>query len=163
MLTHVVRLQITTVYSRRAARRLFRKGHANIDLGLGTIMPQIVHRPAVFNDEERYPFGVVLGEENPRSENQGKRFYNPKNHIKNLFVARLDFVVGDIAQKFPHGFVFFTREPNAFGFGMADDRDVLRWGDAAARCPVVAGLDGEAFGGFVGAGEAEASTHGKAV
>jgi hypothetical protein len=77
-------------------------------------MPQIVHRPAIFNDEKRYPFGVVLHEENPRSENQGKRFYNPKNRIEKLFVARLNFVVGDIAQKFPHGFVLSHPEPKRF-------------------------------------------------
>lgn len=29
---------------------------------LGTIVTQVIHRPAVFNDKERYPLGEVLGE-----------------------------------------------------------------------------------------------------
>jgi hypothetical protein len=73
-------------------------------------MSQIVHRPAVFNDKERYPFGIVLGEKNPCSKNQSKRFCDPKNRIKDFFVAGLGFVVGDIGQKFPHGVAFFMSQ-----------------------------------------------------
>lgn len=65
-------------------------------------MPQIIHRPAVFNDKERYPLGLVLGEENPYPKNQGKCFYDPKDFIEDFFVAGLDFVVSDIPQKLPH-------------------------------------------------------------
>jgi len=71
-------------------------------------MPQIVHCPAVFNDEKSYPFGTVLGKQNPRSQNQGNCFYNPKNRIEDFFMTGLDFIVGDIAQEFPHRFAFFA-------------------------------------------------------
>jgi hypothetical protein len=40
---------------------------------------------------------------------------------------------------------------------------VLSWSDVVARNPVVLEFDTEASGQFVGAGEAEASAHGKAV
>ena len=38
----------------------------------GTIMPQIVHRPAIFDDQERYPFGNVLCKQYPYPKNQGE-------------------------------------------------------------------------------------------
>jgi hypothetical protein len=44
---------------------------------------------------------------------------------------------------------------------LADHRDVLSWSDVVARNPVIFGLDVEASGQFVGAGEAVASAHGK--
>jgi hypothetical protein len=56
----------------------------------------------------------VLGEKYPNSEDQRERFYDPKDRIKSLFVARLDFVIGDIAQKFPHGFL--RPQTKALGF-----------------------------------------------
>src|SRR5580700_11533330 len=66
-------------------------------------MAQIVHGPAIFDDEERYPFGIVLCKENPYPENQGEGFYEPKDAVKDLLVARLGFVVGDVSEKLPHG------------------------------------------------------------
>jgi hypothetical protein len=41
--------------------------------------------------------------------------------------------------------------------------DVLSWSDVVAGNPVVLGLDVEASGEFVGAGEAVASAYGRAV
>lgn len=46
---------------------------------------------------------------------------------------------------------------------LADDFNVLSRGDVAARNPVILGLDAEAFGEFGSAGQAEASTDGRAV
>ena len=69
-------------------------------------MAQIVHGPAIFDDEERYPFGIVLCKEYPYPENQGEGFYEPKNPVKGLFVARLGFVVGDVSKKLPHSLIF---------------------------------------------------------
>ncbi|MGA2038250.1 MAG: hypothetical protein ABSH42_03145 [Bryobacteraceae bacterium] len=69
---------------------------------LRAIMPQIVHCPAVFDDEERYPFGDVLSREDPDPENQGERFYDPKDRVEGLFVAGFCFVVGDVSEKLPH-------------------------------------------------------------
>jgi hypothetical protein len=68
-------------------------------------MPQVVHRPAILDDEERYPFGIVLCEQDPYAQDQGKRFHDPKDRVEDLFVAGLDFVVGDVSQEFPHGFI----------------------------------------------------------
>jgi len=65
-------------------------------------MPQIVHCPAVFDDEERYPLRVVLRKEYPYPENQSERFYAPKDAVKDLFVAGAVFVVGDVSKEFPH-------------------------------------------------------------
>jgi hypothetical protein len=79
-------------------------------------MPQIVHRPAVFNDEKSYPFGAMLGEEYPCAKNQGNCFYNPENRIEDFFMTGLDFIVGDIAQEFPHRVAFFApRNPKLLG------------------------------------------------
>src|ERR1700689_1573661 len=69
-------------------------------------MAQIVHGPAILDDEERYPFGIVLCKEYPYPENQGEGFYEPKDPVKDLFVARLGFVVGDVSKKLPHGLIF---------------------------------------------------------
>jgi len=63
---------------------------------------QIVHCPAVFDDQERYPFGDVLFDEDPDSENQGERFDHPEDRIEGLFVAGFCLVIGDVSQKFPH-------------------------------------------------------------
>ena len=65
-------------------------------------MPQIVHRPTIFDDEERYPFGIVLCKEYPYSENQGEGFYDPKDPVECFFVAGCGFVVGDVLKEFPH-------------------------------------------------------------
>jgi hypothetical protein len=67
---------------------------------------QIVHGPAIFDDEERYPFGAVLCKEYPDPENQGESFYDPKDPVKDLFVAGLGFVVGNVSKKLPHGLIF---------------------------------------------------------
>src|ERR1035441_2322620 len=68
-------------------------------------MPQIVHRPAILDDEERYPFGNVLCKEYPYPENQGESFDDPKNPVKDLFVAGCGFVVGDVSKEVPHGII----------------------------------------------------------
>jgi hypothetical protein len=65
-------------------------------------MSQIVHCPAVFDDEEWYPFGDVLCNEDPDSENQGERFDDPKDRVEGLFVAGLCLVIGDVSQELPH-------------------------------------------------------------
>src|SRR5580658_6441052 len=52
----------------------------------GAIMAQIVHGPAILDDEERYPFGIVLCKEYPYPENQGEGFYEPEDPVKDLFV-----------------------------------------------------------------------------
>jgi hypothetical protein len=77
-------------------------------------VPQIVHRPAVFDDEERHPFGNVLYKKYPYPENQGERFYDPEDPVKDFFVAGLVFVVGyvskeagDVSKEFPHGLIFY--------------------------------------------------------
>jgi hypothetical protein len=67
--------------------------------GSGTIVPQVVHCPAVFDDKKRDPLAVMLDEEYRRSDNQCSRFDDPKNHIEQLFVTRVDFIVGDIPQE----------------------------------------------------------------
>ena len=69
-------------------------------------MTQIVHRPAVFYDQERYPFGIVLGKKYPDPESQSERFDDPKNSIEDLFVARGGFVVGDVLKEVPHAVIF---------------------------------------------------------
>jgi hypothetical protein len=69
-------------------------------------MAQIVHGPAIFDYEERYPFSIVLCKEYPYPENQGEGFYEPKDPVKDLFVAGLGFVVGDVSKKLPHGLIF---------------------------------------------------------
>ena len=68
-------------------------------------MAQVVHCPAIFDDEERYPFGNVLGEEYPYPETQGESFYDPEDPVKDLFVAGCGFVVGDVLKKLPHGLI----------------------------------------------------------
>jgi hypothetical protein len=74
-------------------------------------MAQVVHGPAIFNDEERYPFGTVLFKQYPYPENQGEGFYEPKDPVKDLLVAGLGFVVGDVLKKLPHGFIFLRKQP----------------------------------------------------
>jgi hypothetical protein len=67
------------------------------------IVAQIVHSPAVFDDEKRHPFGNVLCKEYPYPKNQGDRFYDPKDTVKGLFVAGLGFIIGDVSKKTLHG------------------------------------------------------------
>jgi hypothetical protein len=61
------------------------------------IVPQIVHCPTVLDNQERYPFGAVLGDENPYSKYDGQRFDHPEEHVEDLFVARSYLVVGDVS------------------------------------------------------------------
>ena len=79
-------------------------------------MAQIVHRPTIFDDQERYPFGKVLCEEYPYPKNQGESFYDPEYPVKNLFVAGCGFVVGDVLQKLPHGIIFSRNRPSNLRF-----------------------------------------------
>jgi hypothetical protein len=68
-------------------------------------MAQVVHRPAIFDDEERYPFGNVLCKQYPYPESQGESFYDPEDPVKDLFVAGRGFVVGDVSKEVPHGII----------------------------------------------------------
>jgi hypothetical protein len=81
-------------------------------------MAQIVHRPAIFDDEERYPLGIVLCKEYPYPENQGEGFYDPEEPVKDFFVTRLDFVVGDVPKKLFHG-PFSPNGGDAWSRGLA--------------------------------------------
>jgi hypothetical protein len=69
-------------------------------------MAQIVHGPAIFDDQKRYPFGIVPCKQYPYAENQGKSFNDPKDPVKGLFVAGLGFIVGDVSKKPSHGIIF---------------------------------------------------------
>jgi hypothetical protein len=69
-------------------------------------VPQIVHRPTVFDDEKRYPFRIVFCDEYPYPKNQGNRFDDPKNLVKDLFMAGYGFIVGDVLEEFPHDLIF---------------------------------------------------------
>ena len=73
-------------------------------------MAQIVHRPAIFDDEKRDPFGNVFCKEYPYPKNQGESFYDPEDPVKDLFVAGCGFVVGDVLKKLPHGLIFARME-----------------------------------------------------
>jgi hypothetical protein len=63
---------------------------------------QVVHCPAVFDDEKWYPLGVMPGEKDPYPKDQGECFYDPKDRIEGLFVAGSCLVIGDVLQKFSH-------------------------------------------------------------
>jgi hypothetical protein len=65
-------------------------------------MPQVIHRPAVFDDEKRNPLRLVHAKQNPNAKNEHHGFGDPKNGIENLLVPRLFFVIGDVSQKSPH-------------------------------------------------------------
>jgi hypothetical protein len=69
-------------------------------------MAQIVHRPTVFDDQERCPFGIVLSKEYPYSETQGQGFDDPKDFVEDLFVTGFGFVISDVSKKLPHGLIF---------------------------------------------------------
>jgi hypothetical protein len=69
-------------------------------------MAQIVHRPAIFDDEKRYPLSTVLCEEYPYPETQGESLNDPEDPVKDLFVAGLGFIVGDVLKKLAHGPIF---------------------------------------------------------
>ena len=79
-------------------------------------MPQIVHRPAVLDDEERNPFGKVLCEEYPYSETQCQCFHDPEYPVKHLFVAGCGFVVRDVSEEVPHGPIFSRNRPSNLRF-----------------------------------------------
>lgn len=68
-------------------------------------MPQIAHRPAVFDDQERNPFGTVLCRQYPYPETQARVSTIQKNAVEAFFVAGYDFIVGDVAQESPHGLI----------------------------------------------------------
>ena len=75
-------------------------------------MPQIVHRPAIFDDQERNPFGNVLCKQYPYPKNQGESFYDPEDPVKDLFVAGCGLVVGDVSEEVPHGLIFTRNRPS---------------------------------------------------
>ena len=75
-------------------------------------MAQIVHRPAIFDDEKRDPFGNVFCKEYPYPKNQGESFYDPEDPVKDLFVAGCGFVVGDVSKEFPHGIILSRNRPS---------------------------------------------------
>jgi hypothetical protein len=100
----------------------------------GTIMAQIVHGPAILDDQERYPFGNVLGKEYPYPKNQGEGFYEPKDSVKDFFVAGLGFVVGDVSKKLPHGLIF-ARNGELLDCG-SELRRVCAFRRARILCPV---------------------------
>jgi hypothetical protein len=63
---------------------------------LWPVMAEIVHRPAVFNNEERYPLRLVHVEQQPCTENKHDRFDNPENGVEDLLVAGMQLVVRDV-------------------------------------------------------------------
>ena len=79
-------------------------------------MAQVVHRPAIFDDEERYPLGKVLCKQYPYPKNQGESFDDPKNPVKCFFVAGRGLVVRDVLQKLPHGPIFSRNRPSNLRF-----------------------------------------------
>jgi hypothetical protein len=68
-------------------------------------MPQIIHGPTVFNDDECYPFRTVLYDEDDDAEDQGDRLDDPEYHIKDFFVAGSSSIIGDVLQKIPDIFL----------------------------------------------------------
>src|ERR1039457_1656435 len=88
-------------------------------------MAQVVHRPAIFDDEERYPFGNVLCKQYPYPESQGESFYDPEDPVENLFVAGRGFVVGDVSKEVPHSLIFSRNGPHA-GFRTIESAVLLR-------------------------------------
>src|SRR5580658_8269743 len=93
--------------SRVASRNVQRLGGSTSSAArLWAIMAKIVHRPAVFDDQKRYPFGVVLGQEYPCPKNQRNGFYHPEDPVEGLFVAGLGFIVGNVSKKLSHGVIF---------------------------------------------------------
>lgn len=68
-------------------------------------MPQVIHRPTIFDDDKSDPFGVVPDEQDNDPQNERDSLDDPKDHIEDLLVTGLRLVVGDILQKFPHGFL----------------------------------------------------------
>ena len=79
-------------------------------------MAQIVNRPAIFDDQERYPFGNVFCKEYPYPESQGESLYDPEDPVENLFVAGCGFVVGDVSKEVPHGLIFSRNGPSNLRF-----------------------------------------------
>ena len=79
-------------------------------------MPQIVHRPTVFDDEERYPFGIVLCKEDPYPKTQGESFDDPEDPVESLFVAGCGFVIGDVSKESPHNLIFSPDWPSNLRF-----------------------------------------------
>lgn len=69
-------------------------------------MTQVVHSPAVFDDQERDPLLIVPDDQYPYSENQGNGFNNPKDSVEDFFVARSGFIVGDVLKELPHTSIF---------------------------------------------------------
>jgi hypothetical protein len=54
----------------------------------------------------------MLCHKNPYPENQGKGLYDPKESVKNLFMAGSGFVVGDVPEKLPHGIILAVKRPD---------------------------------------------------
>ena len=68
-------------------------------------MPQVVHRPTIFNDDEGDPFGIFPDEQDDDPHDERDCLNDPKDHVEDLLVAGLRSVVGDVLQEFPHGFI----------------------------------------------------------
>src|SRR4051812_13298230 len=65
----------------------------------GTIMTQVIHRPTIFDDQERNPLSAVLCEEYHHPKTQGERFDDPEDPVKDLFVTGYGFIVGYVLQE----------------------------------------------------------------
>jgi len=59
-------------------------------------MPQVVHRPTIFDDDEGDPFGIVSDEQDHDPEDERDRFDDPEEHVENFLVAGFLLVVGDV-------------------------------------------------------------------
>ncbi len=71
-----------------------------------TVVPQIIHCPAILDDQKRYPLGAVLCQEYPDSENQRESFYAPEDGVKQFFVAGYSLVISDVPKELPHNPIF---------------------------------------------------------
>jgi hypothetical protein len=72
----------------------------------GPIMPQLVHRPTVFNRKKRNPFGEVFLRGESRCQKSAPKFPRSKNSVENFLVSGFGFVVRNVSEEFPHGGYF---------------------------------------------------------
>jgi hypothetical protein len=65
----------------------------------GPVVAHGIERPGVFDDEERYPFGVAAYDEKYAAQNERNRIDNEKGDVETLLVPRHLLVVGDVEKK----------------------------------------------------------------
>lgn len=75
-----------------------KKNKPSLFINLGSIVPHIIERPGIFDNQDRDPLRLIMVNEHDCPEYQRESIYNEKNNIKIFLMTRSFFVIGNIEE-----------------------------------------------------------------